>query len=135
MYDWRELQRWNISEALLPLGSIVQFREPTVWQQYRLQLIGALAVVLFQAAMIAGLLFERRARKRATEQADKARVETGLHRESPRIWYVSTRSARCRWRFRTRSISRLSLSRTMHLRRADGSLRTPPEAQVRWRSC
>jgi signal transduction histidine kinase len=82
MYDWRELQRWNISEALLPLGSIVQFREPTVWQQYRLQLIGALAIVLFQAAMIAGLLFERRARKRATEQADKARVETGLHRES-----------------------------------------------------
>jgi len=82
MYDWRELQRWKIDEALLPHGSIVQFREPTVWQQYRSQIIGALAIVLFQAALIAGLLFERQARKRAAEQAGKARMETGRYREN-----------------------------------------------------
>ena len=28
-FDWRELQRWGISEARLPAGSIVQFRQPT----------------------------------------------------------------------------------------------------------
>src|SRR4051812_22517939 len=33
-YDWRELQRWNISEDRLPAGSIIRFREPGVWQQY-----------------------------------------------------------------------------------------------------
>jgi signal transduction histidine kinase len=82
MYDWRELQRWKIEEALLPHGSIVQFRQPTVWQQYRSQIIGALATVLFQAALIAGLLFERQARKRAAEQAGKARMETGRYREN-----------------------------------------------------
>jgi signal transduction histidine kinase len=82
MYDWRELQRWKIDEALLPHGSIVQFREPTVWQQYRSQIIGALAVVLFQAVLIAGLLFERQARKRAAEQAGKAKIETGRYREN-----------------------------------------------------
>jgi signal transduction histidine kinase len=82
MYDWRELRRWNISEALLPHDSIVQFRERTVWEQYRLQIIGALGVVLIQAALIGGLLFERQARKHAAEQAGKARVETGLYREN-----------------------------------------------------
>jgi signal transduction histidine kinase len=82
IYDWRELQRWKIEEALLPHGSIVQFRQPTVWQQYRWQIIVALAVVLFQAALIAGLLFERQARKRAAEQAGKARMETGRYREN-----------------------------------------------------
>jgi signal transduction histidine kinase len=82
MYDWRELQRWDISEARLPVGSIVQFRERTVWDQYRLQIIGALAVVCFQAALIGGLLFERQARKHAAEQAGKARLETGLYREN-----------------------------------------------------
>jgi signal transduction histidine kinase len=82
MYDSRELQRWKIDEALLPHGSIVQFREPTVWQQYRWQIIGALAIVLFQAALIAGLLFERQARRRAAEQAGKARMETGRYREN-----------------------------------------------------
>jgi signal transduction histidine kinase len=82
IYDWRELQRWKIEEALLPHGSIVQFRQPTVWQQYRSQIIGALAIGLFQAALIAGLLFERQARKRAAEQAGKARMETGRYREN-----------------------------------------------------
>ena len=29
-YDWRQLQRWNISESRLPPGSEILFREPTV---------------------------------------------------------------------------------------------------------
>ena len=29
VYDWRELRRWGISEASLPAGSVVQFRQPT----------------------------------------------------------------------------------------------------------
>ncbi len=82
MYDWRELQRLNISEARLPVGSIVQFRERTVWEQYRLQIFVALVIVFFQAALIGGLLFERQARKHAAEQADKARLETGQYREN-----------------------------------------------------
>ena len=35
IFDWRELRHWNISETVLPPGSIVQFREPSVWDQYR----------------------------------------------------------------------------------------------------
>jgi signal transduction histidine kinase len=81
VYDWRELTRWNIEEALLPHGSILQFREPTIWQQHRLQIIGALAIVLLQSGLIGWLLFERRRRRIAAEQAGKARVETGQYRE------------------------------------------------------
>ena len=40
-YDWRELQRWGISEARLPAGSIVQFRQPSVWDQYRRYIVGS----------------------------------------------------------------------------------------------
>ena len=59
VYDWRELQRWNISEARLPPGSIVQFREPSAWERYRWQLIGFLVALLVQSAMISWLLIER----------------------------------------------------------------------------
>jgi len=31
-YDWRELQRWGISEASLPAGSVIEFREPSFWE-------------------------------------------------------------------------------------------------------
>ncbi|MGA9954766.1 MAG: ATP-binding protein [Bradyrhizobium sp.] len=82
IYDLREIRRWNIGEAQLPLGSITQFREQTVWEQYRMEIVGALAVVFLEAALITALLFERKGRKRADELASKARTETGLYREN-----------------------------------------------------
>ena len=63
-YDWRQLQRWNISESRLPAGSEVLFREPSAWEKYRSQILGMAAVVLLQALLIAGLLYERRRRRR-----------------------------------------------------------------------
>jgi hypothetical protein len=39
-YDWRELQRWSISEARLPAESIVRFREPGNWKRNRLAILG-----------------------------------------------------------------------------------------------
>jgi hypothetical protein len=35
MFDWRQMQRWGISESQLPEGSEIHFREPTAWQRYR----------------------------------------------------------------------------------------------------
>ena len=65
VYDWRELQRWNISEARLPLGSVVQFREPSIWARYRWLLTGILMALLLQSAMISWLLVERYGRRKA----------------------------------------------------------------------
>ncbi|HKC55650.1 MAG TPA: hypothetical protein VKC35_05980, partial [Vicinamibacterales bacterium] len=31
-FDWRQIQRWGIDASLLPPGSDVQFRVPTVWE-------------------------------------------------------------------------------------------------------
>jgi len=73
-YDWRELQRWNVSEALLPLGSIVHFREPTVWQQYRWQIMVVAATILAQTLLIAYVLFQGR-RRRAAEMSLKESEE------------------------------------------------------------
>ena len=64
-YDWRELQRWNISESRLPPGSIVQFRRPSLWDEHRITVLGALGALVLQALLIARLLYERRARQRA----------------------------------------------------------------------
>lgn len=67
-YDWRELQRWHISESRLPAGSEVAFREPTVLQRYSWQIALVVATMLLQAALISGLLHERSTRQRvATE--------------------------------------------------------------------
>jgi signal transduction histidine kinase len=74
-YDWRELQHWNISEDRLPAGSVVRFREPTVWKQYRWQITLICAVVLLEGALISGLLYERRRRLHAEVQSRQRSAE------------------------------------------------------------
>jgi signal transduction histidine kinase len=76
--DWRQLKRWNISESSLPPGSEVHFREFTLWEQYRWHMIGILAVVLFQAAIITWSLFEHR-RRYIAERQSRQRLSEVIH--------------------------------------------------------
>jgi signal transduction histidine kinase len=64
MFDWRQLQRFGISETRLPPGSEVRYRTLSMWDQYRRELIATFALVLLQAALIAWLLLERHRRRR-----------------------------------------------------------------------
>jgi len=34
MFDWRQMQRWGISERSLPPDAEIDFREPSVWRDY-----------------------------------------------------------------------------------------------------
>ena len=74
-FDWRELRRWSISQSSLPTGSEIYFREPGMWEEYRPQIIAAIAAVLLQAVVIALLLIERRRRQLAQIEATNRRRE------------------------------------------------------------
>jgi signal transduction histidine kinase len=65
MFDWREMQRWGISESRLPPGSEILFRDPTAWDKYRVQILVVLAMLLLQGALISWLIYEHRRRSRA----------------------------------------------------------------------
>jgi signal transduction histidine kinase len=65
IYDWRELDRWSIPESRLPPGSTVLYRPQSLWDQYRTSVLFAFAVLFIQSLLIAGLLYQRRARQRA----------------------------------------------------------------------
>jgi len=74
-YDWRELQRWNISESRLPPDSTIYFREPTTWEQYSWQIASIVAVILTQAGLISVLLREHRRRKFSEVQSRQRMAE------------------------------------------------------------
>ncbi len=63
--DWRQLQHWHISEAALPKGSVVLFRQRLAWQPYWRYVAGACALIALQAFLILGLLWERLRKRRA----------------------------------------------------------------------
>ena len=82
-FDWRELQRWDISEASLPAGSAIEFRVPTIFEQYKWTIITAVALFLFQAAIIIALLLNRRRLER--ERVVRQRAETTARDFSERL--------------------------------------------------
>jgi len=69
LFDWRQMQRWGISESSLPWGSKILFHDPTAWDQYRWQISATAAALLLQAVMITGLLYEHRRRRKAEIEA------------------------------------------------------------------
>ena len=68
-YDWRELQRWNVSSANLPPDSEIYFRGLTTWEQHRSQLIALCGFLFVQTLLIGWLMFERRRRQNAEVSA------------------------------------------------------------------
>ena len=65
VFDWREMQRWGISESRLPPGSEILFRSPTAWEQYRAYILAFIAAILIQSALISWMLYEHWRRQRA----------------------------------------------------------------------
>jgi signal transduction histidine kinase len=65
MFDWRQLQRWGLNEDRLPSGSVIRFRDPTAWEQYRWQIMLIAAALLIQTTLIIGLFYEHRRRRNA----------------------------------------------------------------------
>ena len=62
--DWRELQRWGLSEDRLAADTEVRFRTPSIWERFRTTILATLGVLLLQAVLIVWLLVERRRRRR-----------------------------------------------------------------------
>ena len=77
--DWRQIQRWHIAESLVPAGTSISFREPTVWERYKWVIVCVIAICLLQAMLIGGLLIEdsrRRKNTKALQDAERALQES-----------------------------------------------------------
>ena len=75
VFDWRALQKWQVDPSNLPAGSEIRYRVPSVWDQYRWQISAAVALILVQATMITGLLYERRRRRHAEVETRRRTAE------------------------------------------------------------
>ena len=46
-------------------AAIVRFRGPSLWSDYKREVLGVLSALILQSLLIVGLLYQRRARQRA----------------------------------------------------------------------
>jgi signal transduction histidine kinase len=79
--DARQLERWRLDSRRLPAGSVVRFREPSVWEQYRWYVVAAVSALLVQTGLIGGLLVlyvqRRRAQARLAESVTEIQTLAG----------------------------------------------------------
>ncbi len=87
-FDNAELERWNISESLLPAGSVVQFKPPTAWQRYRTQIVAAIVIGVVETTLLAGMLMLHLKRKRAERlrQESESRFRLLIDSAPVMIW-------------------------------------------------
>jgi signal transduction histidine kinase len=89
VFDWRQLQRWDIPEARLPAGSEIRFRPPTAWEQYRTQIMAIAAAMLLQTLLIGWLIYEQRRRRLAEVEARRRMGELAHMNRSAAIGEMS----------------------------------------------
>jgi signal transduction histidine kinase len=74
MVDWRQLQRWGINENRLPPGTILEFRQPSLWESYHWYIIAVGVAVAAQSVLITALLSQRARRRRAEIVAEQQQM-------------------------------------------------------------
>jgi signal transduction histidine kinase len=89
VFDWRQLQRWGISENRLPLGSDIRFRSPTAWEQYQWQIMLISAALVIQSVLIARPFYEHRRRRQAEVEASRRMAELAHMNRSAAIGQMS----------------------------------------------
>jgi signal transduction histidine kinase len=68
--DWRQLQRWGVSDQKIPSGTLIQYRTPSVWNQYKWYVVAGVGAILAQLGLIIILIAQMR-RKRKSDLAIK----------------------------------------------------------------
>jgi len=68
MFDQRQLNRWGIGEERLPADSIVRYREFSIWQEHRKEIIGLIVAGLILSSIIF-LLWVQWIKRRHSEAA------------------------------------------------------------------
>jgi PAS domain-containing protein len=93
MVDWRQISRWGVDERLLPAYTVVRFREPSAWEKYWREISVGVAILVFQAGLIASLLIERRSRRRLAMALEESQKQMSLAARAARlsiwIWDVA----------------------------------------------
>lgn len=88
--DAQAMDRWGLKERNLPPGSIVLFKEPTVWSEHRSLVVGTALVVGLQSCVLAALLFQRRRRRQA---------ELSLKESEERMTFTAASASVGLWQF------------------------------------
>ncbi len=78
MFDWAEMQRWGADESVLPAGSVMIHRPPSLWEEHPRILMATTATMALLLALIAALAFQNQRRRIAEVNALESEANVKL---------------------------------------------------------
>jgi PAS domain S-box-containing protein len=84
------MARWGLKHGNLPPGSVVLFKEPSLWDEHRNLVLATIFVMGLQTAVVGALLFQRRRRQQA---------ETSLKESEARMTFTAASANVGLWQF------------------------------------
>jgi PAS domain S-box-containing protein len=95
-YDWRELKRWKIPEAVVPPGAEIRYRTPSFWEGHRDAVIGVTAFIMVETGLIVGLLvnFWRRRKVERSLRESEERVRLAASAAGAGLWSLQVDTGR-----------------------------------------
>ncbi|MFW2366836.1 MAG: PAS domain S-box protein, partial [Desulforhopalus sp.] len=90
MFDWRQIQYWEIDEKKLPGNSIILYKKPAFFIVYRWYIFAAFLVILFQGYVIVSLAASRKKYKMKEHQLQisEDRYRAFIRNSYEGIWCV-----------------------------------------------
>ncbi|MCP4163156.1 MAG: hypothetical protein GY760_24100 [Deltaproteobacteria bacterium] len=76
IFDWNQLNRWQINEKRLPSESIILYRDSTFFELYKKYIIGVFILLLLEGVLILFLLLNRY--KRIQAETELRRINNNL---------------------------------------------------------
>jgi PAS domain S-box-containing protein len=98
LYDARELKRWGIPASVIPEGSELRYHVPSFVEAHPSVVVGTVSLVIFETALILGLLFNIQQRRRAERSLrdSEERVRLSAEAAGAGLWSLD-RDGRSVW--------------------------------------
>jgi signal transduction histidine kinase/ABC-type uncharacterized transport system substrate-binding protein len=99
IFDWRALRRWGFKESDLPPGSGLLYRQPSLRELYGRYIIGGIFLILAEALLIVGLLWQRVRRRKVERELAISHDRLRMAVEAGRFvgWDLDITSGQNRW--------------------------------------
>jgi PAS domain S-box-containing protein len=119
LYDDRELRRWDIPETTVPPGSEIRYRQSSLWENYKSEILILAVLIMVETALVFALvtnLLRRRKAERSLVDSEES-VRLAVTSAGAGLWSLEMGTGRIWATEKTRELLGIALDQELNFER------------------